>query len=66
MTKDEKLDKFLRLNGIELSPVQKELLKQIVDCGEIYICYPPYSGRTYFRILHYVMTRLLKGETDGR
>ena len=66
MTKDEKLDEFLRLNGIKLLPFEKELFKQITDRGEIYICYPPYSGRTYFRILHYVMTRLLKGENDGR
>lgn len=66
MTKDEKLDEFLRLNGIKLSPTQREHLKQIADRGGIYVCYPPYSGRTYFRILHYAMTRLLKGETDAR
>ena len=65
MTKDEKLDEFLRLNGIKLLPFEKELFKQIADRGEIYICYPPYSGRTYFRILHYVMTRLLKGENSN-
>ena len=65
MTKDVKFDEFLRLNGIELLPTQKEHLKQIADRKETYVCYPPYSGRTYFRILHYAMTRLLKGENNN-
>lgn len=65
MTKDEKFDEFSRLNGIELLPTQKEHLKQIADRKETYVYYPPFNGRTCFRILHYVMTLLLKGENDA-
>ena len=31
MTKDEKLDEFLKRIGIELLPFQKELIKKIAD-----------------------------------
>lgn len=63
MTEDEKLDEFLKLIGVELLSFQREILKQTMD-QKIYICYPPHHGRTDFRILHYVMSALLKGEND--
>lgn len=39
MTKDEKLDKFLKKIGIELLPFQKEFIKKITDEDKIYMCY---------------------------
>lgn len=42
MTKDEKLDEFLKRIGIELLPFQKELIKKIADENKIYVCYPPH------------------------
>lgn len=39
MTKDEKLDEFLKRIGIELLPFQKELIKKIADENKIYVCY---------------------------
>ena len=53
MTRNEKLDEFLKGIGIELLPFQKEILKQIINGNKIYICYPPNVGRK------------LKGETDN-
>ena len=40
MTKDKKLDEFLKRIGIKLLPSQKEILKQVMDGNKIYICYP--------------------------
>lgn len=40
MTKDEKLDEFLKRIGIELLPFQKELIKKIADENKIYVCVP--------------------------
>jgi hypothetical protein len=45
MTKDEKLDEFMKRIGIELSPFQKEIIKKIADENKIYMCYPPHVGR---------------------
>jgi hypothetical protein len=45
MTKDEKLDEFLKRIGIELLPFQKEFIKKIADENKIYVCYPPHVGR---------------------
>lgn len=39
MTKDEKLDEFMKRIGIELSPFQKEIIKKIADENKIYMCY---------------------------
>lgn len=36
MTKDEKLDEFMKRIGIELSPFQKEIIKKIADENKIY------------------------------
>lgn len=35
MTKDEKLDEFMKRIGIELSPFQKEIIKKIADENKI-------------------------------
>lgn len=65
MFEDEKLDEFLKRINIELRPFEKEILKHVMKGEKIYICYPPHNGRTDFRVLHRVMTALLKGENDG-
>lgn len=65
MSKDERLDKFLKRNGIELLPFQKEIIKQMSMSQKIYICYPSNNGRTDFRLLELVAS-ILKGENDER
>lgn len=46
MTRNEKLDEFLKEIGVELLPFQKEILKQIINGNKIYICYPPNIRQT--------------------
>lgn len=66
MTKDEKLDEFLKRTGIELLPFQKETLKQMTDENKIYICYPPNVGRTNTLLLMRALANVIeKGETQN-
>lgn len=66
MTKDEKLDEFLKRTGIELFPFQKEILKQMTYGNKIYICYPPNVGRTNTLLLMRALaTMFAKGETNN-
>lgn len=66
MTKDEKLDEFLKRTGIELLPFQKEILKQMTDENKIYICYPPNIGRTNTLLLMRALANVIeKGETNN-
>lgn len=63
MTRNEKLDEFLKEIGIELLPFQKEILKQIINGNKIYICYPPNIRRTNMLLLvRSLMNEFKKGE----
>ena len=63
MTKDEKLDEFLKRIGIELLPFQKELIKKIADENKIYVCYPPHVGRyESLRLIQALANVFEKGE----
>ena len=65
MTKDKKLDEFLKRIGIKLLPSQKEILKQVMDGNKIYICYPPNVGRTNTLLQMLALSAMLsKGEND--
>ena len=66
MTKDKKLDEFLKRIGIKLLPFQKEILKQVMDGNKIHICYPPNVGRTNTLLLMQALSAMLsRGENDG-
>lgn len=63
MTKDEKLDEFLKRIGIELLPFQKEFIKKITDEDEIYMCYPPHVGQyESLRLMQALANVFEKGE----
>lgn len=67
MTKDEKLDEFLKRIGIELLPFQKEFIKKITDENKIYGCYPPHVGRyESLRLIQALANVLEKGERKER
>lgn len=67
MTKDEKLDEFLKRIGIELLPFQKELIKKIADENKIYVCYPPHVGRyELLRLIQALANVFEKGEKNAR
>lgn len=67
MTKDEKLDEFLKRIGIELLPFQKEFIKKITDEDKIYMCYPPHVGRyESLRLMQALANVFEKGERNGR
>ena len=63
MTKDEKLDEFLKRIGIELLPFQKEFIKKIMDEDKIYMCYPPHVGQyESLRLMQALANVFEKGE----
>lgn len=63
MTKDEKLDEFMKRIGIELSPFQKEIIKKIADENKIYMCYPPHVGQyESLRLMQALANVFEKGE----
>ncbi|WP_317327640.1 hypothetical protein [Ruthenibacterium lactatiformans] len=63
MTKDEKLDEFLKRIGIELLPFQKEFIKKITDEDKIYMCYPPHVGQyESLRLMQALANVFEKGE----
>ena len=65
-TRNEKLEEFIKRTGIELLPFQKEILSQMTDENKIYICYPPYVGRTSTLLLMRALGATLeKGEHDA-
>ena len=67
MTKDEKLDEFMKRIGIELSPFQKEIIKKIADENKIYMCYPPHGGRyESLRLIQALANVFEKGEKNAR
>ena len=63
MTKDEKLDEFLKRIGIELLPFQKEFIKKIADENKIYVCYPPHES---LRLIQALANVFEKGEKNAR
>lgn len=63
-SKEKQIDEFLNLCGVKLLPFQREIFNQTINNNKIYICYPPNNGRTYFRMLSYMMAELLKGENN--
>lgn len=66
MTKDEKLDKFLKKIGIELLPFQKEFIKKITDEDKIYMCYPPHVGQyESLRLIQALANAFEKGKNDA-
>ena len=66
MTKDEKLDEFMKRIGIELSPFQKEIIKKIADENKIYMCYPPHVGRyESLRLIQALANVFEKGDYSG-
>lgn len=66
MTKDEKLDEFMKRIGIELSPFQKEFIKKIADENKIYMCYPPHVGRyESLRLIQALANAFEKGKNDA-
>ena len=65
MTKDEKLDEFLKRIGIELLPFQKEFIKKIADENKIYVCFPPHVGRyESLRLIQALANVFEKGEQN--
>lgn len=57
------LDDFLDRTGIDLLPCQKEILKRAVAGEKLYVIFPPFNGRFYFKNLLYAIQMLLsKGE----
>lgn len=67
MTKDEKLDEFLKRIGIELLPFQKKFIKKITDENKIYSCYPPHVGRyELLRLMQAFANVFEKGEKDDQ
>lgn len=67
MTKDEKLDEFLKIIGIELLPFQKELIKKIADENKIYACYPPHVGQyESLRLIQALANVFEKGEKNAK
>lgn len=66
MTKDEKLDEFLKRIGIELLPFQKEFIKKITDENKIYMCYPPHTGQyESLRLMQVLANTFEKGKNDA-
>lgn len=66
MTKDEKLDEFMKRIGIELLPFQKEFIKKITDENKIYMCYPPHVGRYESLLLIQALANAFeKGKNDA-
>lgn len=67
MTKDEKLDEFMKRIGIELLPFQKEFIKKIADENKIYMCYPPHVGRyESLRLMRAFANEFERGEKDDQ
>ena len=67
MTKDEKLDEFLKRIGIELLPFQKEFIKKITDEDKIYMCYPPHVGQyESLRLMRAFANEFERGEKDDQ
>ena len=66
MTKDEKLDEFMKRIGIELLPFQKEFIKKIADENKIYMCYPAHVGRyESLRLIQALANAFEKGKNDA-
>ena len=66
MTKDEKLDEFMKRIGIELLPIQKEFIMKIADENKIYMCYPPHVGRyESLRLIQALANAFEKGKNDA-
>jgi len=52
--------------NIKLLPIQKEIIKEIENKDNIYVCYPPRMGRKYFLEIIEKVKEIIYGGNDGK